>query len=239
MPSFNSGTVEPLPVFQPVATVDGWVLEDLSEAVFAQGKQNDVPLIAGTNRDEGTMFRQFFPARTAEAFRKTTRDLYGEHADEILALYPADSDVELAETLNRYLTDTWFVRATRGMLRGMGKVSSPAYQYHFTRTSRAVPALGAHHAAELGYVFNTLAPTNLEDTDHQLAEAMISFWVQFATSGNPNREGLPEWPAWEPAGDQYLELGDKIEVGTALNKEATETLDRIRTAELEAHPESD
>lgn len=224
----------------PVAvTIDGWFMPDSSRNIFANGKQQDVPLIAGTNKDEGTMFAAFLPSTTPEQFRASTREIYGDHADAVLSLYPLTDKKDLAAAKNQFITDGWFVHGTRGMLQGMEKVSSKAYQYHFTRRTKAPPAWGAHHGYELGYVFNNLGPAQQEDADEELAEAMIRYWVQFAETGDPNVEGLPEWPAYTTESDQYLELGDEIKVGTALRKEACDVLDKARDAEYSQVGDSD
>ena len=44
----------------------------------------------------------------------------------------------------------------------------------------------------------------------------MDYWTQLAATGNPNREGLPEWPKFDDA-DQHLTFGDPIEVGTGLH----------------------
>ena len=36
---------------------------------------------------------------------------------------------------------------------------------------------------------------------------MASIWTQFAKTGKPNAEGLPEWPAFTAANEAYMELG--------------------------------
>ena len=61
---------------------------------------------------------------------------------------------------------------------------------------------------------------------------MQAYWVQFATTGDPNVEGLPEWPAFEPESDQYLKLGEEVVVGGGLNKDACDMLDRSRSERL-------
>ena len=68
---------------------------------------------------------------------------------------------------------------------------------------------GAFHAAEIGYVFGNLdlfgaVPT---DADREFGELMANIWTQFAKTGSPNGEGLPEWPAYTPANEAYMELG--------------------------------
>ena len=54
-------------VFTPV--VDGWVLPDDVMTIFDQGKQNAVPMIAGTNADETTIFIPKSPFPTVDAYR--------------------------------------------------------------------------------------------------------------------------------------------------------------------------
>nr|ACL67838.1 lipolytic enzyme [uncultured bacterium] len=214
-----------------VVTVDGWFLPDTADAIFTRGLQNDVPLIIGTNADEGTMFQALLPYKTAEDFQAQIRAFYGEHADDVLQQYPVSSANDLSAAVNAYIGDTWFVRGTRNVLRGMEKASSPAFQYYFTRKSPVLPNWGAHHAAELRYVFRTLDHESHGDTDRKLSDAMIGYWVQFAKTGDPNVDGLPDWPTYESSTDQYLELGKEIRVGTALRKDACDVLERVRSSE--------
>jgi para-nitrobenzyl esterase len=47
--------------------------------------------------------------------------------------------------------------------------------------------------------------------DHRLGDAMASYWVNFAKTGNPNWDGLPQWPVYKAGGSgQVMELGKEI-----------------------------
>ena len=152
---------------------------------------------------------------------------FGAKASQVKALYPAANKRQVLAAKSQFLTDTWFVAGARNMLQGMDKVSSPAYQYHFTRKSARTPMLGAAHGAEIMFAFgNLVAPQNTE-VDRKLSAAMIQYWVQFAKTGNPDVEGLPAWPQFKTTNDQHLELGDKIRVGTNLRKEAIAVYDSL------------
>lgn len=80
----------------------------------------------------------------------------------------------------------------------------PAYVYCFSRdlpgedlkAPNGSPVMpGAFHSSELWYVFGTLDKCwrPMEKGDYELSERMVSYWTNFAKTGNPNGEGLPEW----------------------------------------------
>ena len=56
---------------------------------------------------------------------------------------------------------------------------------------------------------------------------MMTYWSQFAATGNPNGNGLPHWPAYRRETDQHLELGDTISVKSGLHREALDLFDKL------------
>ena len=210
-------------------TVDGDFMPRHAADVYKRGEQLDVPVIAGTNTDEGTIFQGMLPFNTPEDFSAAMQEQFGDHASTILDLYPAKDARSLLAAKNQLITDTWFLQNTRNMLAGMAKVSSNGWQYHFSRRSPQAPMLGAFHGMEIAYAFGNLdAEASAED--QALSDAMTRYWVQFAKTGNPNVEGLPVWPAYDPETDQHLELGDEIKAGAGYRKEAVDALNEIWAA---------
>ena len=216
---------------EPTVVVDGHFLPEFSEEIFASGKQHDVPMIIGTNRNEGTMFMMAFPVKTPEQFKGIVGMAYPDDIDRVAALYPMSSEADVKDGFDRFVTDSWFLRNSRYMLNGMAKVSAPAFQYHFTRQSQRMPAWGAHHGAEIAYVFSAFRD-EVKPVDRQLSDAIISYWINFATTGNPNGDGLAGWPEYDPASQQFLELGKEIKVGQKLRADECEQLDAVRADAL-------
>ena len=81
----------------------------------------------------------------------------------------------------------------------------------------------SQHGAEIAYALNWVNGTNpaqtaWEDVDKKLADQVSSFWVNFATTGNPNSKGQPHWPAFNAKDEQLLSIGDKIGIGPVPHK---------------------
>ena len=216
-------------------TVDGEFMPDRSEYIFDRGEQRNVPLMVGTNTDEGTIFLDALPFTTPAEYQAAMQAQYGTAAPQVLALYPATDENQLAAAKNRLITDTWFVRGARNMLVGAEKVTAPAFQYYFTRRSPQAPMLGAHHGLEIGYAFDNLGP-DASDIDTRLATNMHQYWISFAQTGDPNSAGAPQWPAFQQLSERYLELGDEIRPGTSYRKNEINALNAIRAALLSKPP---
>jgi para-nitrobenzyl esterase len=218
------------------ANVDGWVFPDAIHDIFAAGAQNDVPVIVGSNADEGaTLGAGGRGPMTVADYRKYARDSYGALAAAFLDVYPASSEAQTLEGRIQSYTDQTFGWEMRTWARMMETVSSDAYFYFFSRVPPGPDAArtGAFHAAEIIYVFGNLgkspypyANRAYDNTDRTLSDLLASYWVNFATSGNPNGERLPQWPSYTRLADQALEFGDTVTLRTGIRKERLDFMDR-------------
>ena len=70
--------------------------------------------------------------------------------------------------------------------------------------------LGAYHFAVIQYLFDfdhRFAGFNPFTMGQQsLSAAMVDYWTQFATTGNPNSSGEPTWPTYTSSTDEFQSL---------------------------------
>ncbi|WP_083684414.1 carboxylesterase/lipase family protein [Massilia putida] len=207
--------------------VDGQLLARPVDEVFSAGQQMPISLLAGYTLDESAAYPM--PAlQTSAGFAAFARDTFGEYADSFLALYPHRDDAQALASSYRVRRDMGFAyQAYRFAQLHVGTVQAPVYLFNFMHAPPLPDAayhepappggFGSYHGAELWYAFNNLAalPWPWTDADQLLADAMSSYWVSFATNGDPATTGLPAWPRFDAAGANTLRLGGSAAVAVA------------------------
>jgi len=88
--------------------------------------------------------------------------------------------------------------------------------------------MGARHAGEIEYVFQTLKSVDVPWTadDFKVSDTMSTYWVQFVKAGNPNGDDLPEWPPYQKNnGYQTMHLsGEKTHAAPEVHRARYEFL---------------
>ncbi|WP_088323110.1 carboxylesterase/lipase family protein [Polaribacter tangerinus] len=222
------------PYYETRITVDGWLLEDFQESVFMKGNQADVPIIIGTNKDEGNYYWNFIKQKTISDITKSLESFYASRAEHISEFYFTNSYKSVKLAVSRYITDAWFLEPSLHLLKGMDNVSSQVYQYRFSVPNRKYPKLGAVHGAEIKYVFNNLNDT-FKKKDYKVAENMISYWVQFAKTGNPNKKGLNTWEPYDSKKNNFLDFTEMKSKIRNINAESQNQINQLRILKVKAY----
>jgi para-nitrobenzyl esterase len=190
------------------ASGDGvtWVPQVTAPYVdFLHGSFNKVPVILGSNRDEGTLFAAVGGPENESEYQMALEAQFGADAQAVLAQYPAASFASASAAAATVFGDAVFVSDARRTARALVAAGVKVWRYSFERAPEFVPyqGLGAHHAAEIRFVFgSTFLGNALTPSEEELGKTMRGHWVAMAREGKPGSE----WPAYDAATDPYLEF---------------------------------
>ena len=222
---------------------DGWVILDDQYKLYQTGRYNHTPIIVGYNSDEGANFGM---PSTSEMHIESVRKRYGPFADNILKIYPAGNDT--AARMARYLMrDVSFGWPAWTWARLQAKTSkSKVFVYYFDHhpdypADSPKAGFGAAHSDEMPLVFHQFGlPGRPKENDADLAmsEIIMSYWTNFAKTGDPNGEGLPDWPAFSDTKQQVMHFTKTPGAGPVVNKEGLKVLEEyfewLRTGDEKA-----
>lgn len=200
--------------------IDGVVVTRHPVDAIADRGQAGVPLIAGSNHDEGTLFSAMY-RQFPEVFEIMSRGLASEvmrgvgvegYLQRLADTYADDDKLAWGE---RIWVDL-FRRAALEAAETATTAGPGGWLYRFDLPSTAFGGgLGATHAAEIGFTFNWYAsddPQGILFHDahdpavKRLAEQWSNTVLAFARTGDPNGAGLPTWPRYDPVERKCLIL---------------------------------
>jgi para-nitrobenzyl esterase len=216
-------------VLRPI--LDGWLLPEDERPVLKSGRLHAVPLIVGSNADEGSLLTKTWPVDNLAQFRDMTIVNFGDAAAEAGQVYAARADDQAHPRVAEIFADTQFNYGTRLLAEAMSLKAVPAWRYLFLRR-RPDQNDGPHHGEEVGHVFGTyheLSPgqsASFDGVDEKVSAAMMKAWVAFSRNGNPNFPGLPSWAPYDVSAENHMAFGDTIEEGCGWRKEQLDFLDR-------------
>ncbi|KAK7994249.1 hypothetical protein PG991_015837 [Apiospora marii] len=204
-------------------TVDGDFIRGPRWQMVRDGKFVHVPVIIGTNFDEGTAFGTKGVNTTAqwEAYLRSGGAGNATVA-ELSALYPDDPSLAGYGTMWKrvaaFAGDRGYQAPRRAWAAAWAAAGLPAYTYGFNVLSTGIPPIsGSTHFQEVAYVFDNTAGLGYDtpvavdpfggkpEAYFRLADLMSRMWVSFVTTLDPNHhatagsEGLA-WPEYKSEG---------------------------------------
>lgn len=209
------------------ANVDGYFLPADPVQLFTERRHNDVPVIVGFTRDENS--NDLRSAANLEEYRAAAQRLYGDKSSELLRLYPARTDADVASMGSLAAREGgMFTQSVRNWAIAQDRWSTqPVYMFMFSRVHPFNPEvtiadhperIGAYHTSDVPYWFQTQDALNLfrptrhwRQEDRDLAREMTALLIAFANTGKPATAKV-QWPQWTSSNERLLELGDSIRV---------------------------
>ena len=219
--------------FRP--NVDGYFLPEDVYSIYAAGKQQHVPLLAGWNADEGG-YQSILgkAAATPENYKSALQAKFGDKAEELVKLYPGTTETKVKRAAQDLAGDQFIGFSTWKWIEMQSETGgAPVYRYRFEDELPAAAgeaSRGAYHSSEIEFVFEDLPSKNLpwRPEDRKLSDEISSYWTNFAKTGNPNGSELPHWPEYKKD-DKYqvMHLGPKLNAIPDQHRTRYEFLDTL------------
>lgn len=227
--------------------IDGWLLTEPPAVTYAAGRQAHVPLLLGSNSQEGfytAILKQQSP--TPAHYRAALTRLFGPGAGRALALYPGDDKAQVNRSATALAGDLFIAHTTwRWMDLQRRTGGAPVYFYYFAQPRPAKrhpepgeqPDGGAVHSGEIEYALGNLDSNRVyawTPTDHHVSQAMEGYFANFIKTGDPNGTGLPAWPAVAPYDGGLLRQTIAADTRTEVDRSAARQA--FLTGFLRDHP---
>jgi carboxylesterase type B len=205
-----NGTLSTTGGFNPV--IDGDFTQDYGSRALSSGKFVKVPIIVGTNSDEGASFSPY-GINTTEQFKAALAALPSEFQDIILQLYPDDLSTNVIAALGTqrpaatfgqqfrrvatYTGDRLFIAPRRQTAATWASHKLPAYAYRFNADQAGFATeLAVSHFKEIGFVFRNIDGVGFRPDIKpfagkpqryiDLAYFISSTWASFVHDLDPN-----------------------------------------------------
>ena len=209
--------------------VDGIVIQGDQFEMYQNGNFNDVDILVGYNSDEGLSFsRESAP----EEFVSNVKKRYGPFSNKLLQAYPV-GESSVPKTARDLMRDAAFGWQTWSWALLQAKHGhSSVYYYYFDQhaphpADSAQADHGTPHGVDVPYVFQTLDKNDsqLRDEDFEVSELISDYWTQFAKTGTPNNDHLPNWPEFSEDSRKVMIFHDAAFIGEVPSARSLEVLD--------------
>ena len=200
---------ESFPDYYHSPAIDDQLLSSSTWANIEASNFGDVQMLIGTNHAEWLDYISV--DATMQDVIQTAEDL--THIDSARALAAVAQEQDPRRAMDRLITADNYVCPSQYTAAKLAATGQGAWMYFFTREREGAAGakLGAYHGAELPYVFGTHdSYMTTTDVDVALTDTIMGYWTQFAATGNPNAERLPDWPRFRAPDFAVQELGDSV-----------------------------
>jgi para-nitrobenzyl esterase len=216
-------------ILRPI--LDGVYLSDHERSIFKAHRHTMLPMIVGSNLDEGSLLTRDWTIKSNEDYIALVSSNFKSMASEALGLYPVAQVIEVPARIADLFADTQFNYGTRLLAQSNSNQVQNTWRYLFSKR-RPSQRDGPHHGQEVAHVFGNLSVKttsfdhDFDDRDEFISDAMLNYWVQFARTGNPNQSGLPDWPGYQSTADNMIVFGDQISKQEGLRQRNLDFIDR-------------
>lgn len=196
-------------------TLDGYALEENPYDVYLHHNNNEEALLNGFNVLEADAFvvPQYLtdPTTKENIHSRLVTAFNEEYATKIETLYKDKIEKDAFSAFNEIFSVYWFMHPHYSWTNMAIDAGVDVYRYQFTKENGFY---GTYHSGELIYCYGNVEKSpykyRYNDSDVTLSKTMLSYWTNFAKTGNPNGENLQEWNLFDKTENKIMELGSNV-----------------------------
>jgi carboxylesterase type B len=202
--------------------IDGVTTPVMPLKALQSGNFNKVPVLLGTNHDEGSIFIPGLPqlVHGVKLPLKTQADLHtvllhffnNTNALKVEQQYPVSRVKDYDALMAVILRDYFFVCSNRRAAAALSSHSLPVFYYQFDYRGDLIwnTTFGDFHASELLMVFDNYQVLHYSARDIMLSGNFQDYWTNFAKSLDPKvgteSSELLKWPKYDAADETNIVL---------------------------------
>ncbi len=196
-------------------TLDGYALEEDPYDVYLHHNNNEEALLNGFNVKEADAFvipnYLLSPTNKDNIHERLVNVFNEEYATKIENLYKDKIEKDAFSAFNEIFSVYWFMHPHYSWTNMALNAGVNVYRYQFTKENNFY---GTYHSGELIYCFGNVKNSpykyRYDESDVNLSKIMMSYWTNFAKTGNPNGDNLPTWNLFDPSDNKIMELGSNV-----------------------------
>lgn len=196
--------------------VDGITLKEEPGVLFRQGKQHPVPYMSGGSSYDGSGYGDNVGI-SPDALLEMTEP----QTAEVRTLYKIEGPPTYQAGVKQLFGDMRYVLAAKYTTQQMHRVDQPGYLYLFDYVPPAERQNwpGAPHSWQKRPLFR--------DDSLGVIKSMRQYIVNFVETGDPNGDGVPNWPQAQSAGAPWMVFGEEPQVESDVWQEKLDLLQSI------------
>lgn len=197
----NMATMGPAAATYCGPMLDGTIVRESPQSAMVAGRWAKVPVMIGANSldigfPRGHTIDELFAPFGADS-EQAKAAFNPDHSDNVMLVGIRIASVQMMIEPSRFVAQTV---ASQGV---------PSYEYRFSYVAESLRSKmpGAAHASEIPYVFDTVKAAykdKLAAADEALAKKANEYWANFAKTGDPSGNGLPQWPSYDAKTDTLM-----------------------------------
>lgn len=196
-------------------TLDGYALTKDPYDVYLAGENNEESLLNGYNVKEADAFvvptYLLSPTNKNNILSRLQKTFTKEIGQRIYDLYQDKIAKDAFSAFNEIISVYWFIEPHHSWSNMAYNNGVNVYRYQFTKENGYH---GTYHSGEMIYAYGNIKNSDrqysYDESDYDLADKMLSYWSNFAKTGNPNGDNLPTWNLYEPSTNKVMELGEHV-----------------------------